>query len=100
MLILLGVIRCGLTGCPQEKTAFDHLDRYPWWPDHLDLDRYEGVQEEARRFPFQTGYAPGSKASGSKPDACAVKRVPGELHLHPLSHPFGSFLKSSLKGDM
>jgi hypothetical protein len=65
MLILLGVIRCGLTGCPQEKTALDHLDRYPWWPDHLDLDRYEGVQEEARRFPFQTGYAPGSTDPGA-----------------------------------
>jgi len=42
---------------PLAEATLDDLDRYPWWPDPMDPDRYEGVREQAERLFRQTDYA-------------------------------------------
>ena len=46
-----------LAETPLASATIEDLDRYPWWPDPLDADRYEGLQEEAERLFLETDYA-------------------------------------------
>jgi uroporphyrinogen decarboxylase len=42
---------------PLVDASIDELDRYPWWPDPLDPDRYTGLVEKAEQLYYQTDYA-------------------------------------------
>lgn len=42
---------------PLAHASLDDLDRYAWWPDPLDPDRYAGLASEAERLYHQTDYA-------------------------------------------
>ncbi|MHB0859628.1 MAG: uroporphyrinogen decarboxylase family protein [Anaerolineae bacterium] len=42
---------------PLADASIDDLDRYPWWPDPLDPERFVGVQEQAERLYHETDYA-------------------------------------------
>lgn len=42
---------------PLENATIDELDDYPWWPDPLDPDRFEGMREDAERLWNETDCA-------------------------------------------
>jgi len=42
---------------PLENAKIDDLDDYPWWPDPLDPDRFEGIREDAEFLWNETDYA-------------------------------------------
>ena len=42
---------------PLADATIDDLNRYPWWPDPLDPERYAGVQADAERLFHTTDYA-------------------------------------------
>ena len=42
---------------PLANATSADLDRYPWWPDPLDPERFAGMREEAERLYHQTDYA-------------------------------------------
>jgi uroporphyrinogen decarboxylase len=42
---------------PLAEATLDSLDRYPWWPDPLDPDRYAGVEREAKHLFYETDWA-------------------------------------------
>jgi uroporphyrinogen decarboxylase len=46
-----------LAESPLADATIDDLDRYPWWPDPLDPDRYTGLAEEVERLHRETDYA-------------------------------------------
>jgi uroporphyrinogen decarboxylase len=46
-----------LAESPLADATTDDLENYPWWPDPIHLDRYEGVKEQAQHLYEQTDYA-------------------------------------------
>lgn len=46
-----------LAESPLASASIDDLENYPWWPNPLDPDRFEGVQQTALRLHQQTDYA-------------------------------------------
>jgi uroporphyrinogen decarboxylase len=42
---------------PLENATLDDLERYPWWPDPHDLQRYQGLSAQAEKLFSTTGYA-------------------------------------------
>jgi uroporphyrinogen decarboxylase len=52
-----GAIYRELAESPLADATLDSLDRYPWWPDPLDPERYVGVEDEAKRLFYNTDWA-------------------------------------------
>jgi uroporphyrinogen decarboxylase len=52
-----GVIYRELAESPLVNATIDDLDAYAWWPDPLDPDRYNGIQDWAQQLFEQTEFA-------------------------------------------
>ena len=52
-----GAIYRELAEFPLIDATLDSLDRYPWWPDPLDPERYVGVEREAKHLFYNTDWA-------------------------------------------
>ena len=52
-----GAIYRELAEIPLADATPADLEKYPWWPDPLDPDRYAGLREEAERLYHETDYA-------------------------------------------
>jgi uroporphyrinogen decarboxylase len=52
-----GVIYREATESPLQNASIDDLERYPWWPDPNDPQRYVGVQAAAQTLFQSTDYA-------------------------------------------
>jgi len=52
-----GVIYREAAESPLQNASIDDLERYPWWPDPNDPQRYEGVQAAAQKLYQETDYA-------------------------------------------
>jgi uroporphyrinogen decarboxylase len=52
-----GVIYREVAESPLQNATIAELEHYPWWPDPLDSNRYQGLGEYARQMFTQTDYA-------------------------------------------
>jgi uroporphyrinogen decarboxylase len=52
-----GVIYREVAGSPLQSASLQDLDRYPYWPDPLDPQRYESIAETAAGMHAHTEYA-------------------------------------------
>jgi uroporphyrinogen decarboxylase len=52
-----GVIYREVAESPLQDATLDDLQRYPWWPDPLDLTRYTGLKTYAQKMFSQTDFA-------------------------------------------
>ncbi len=52
-----GVIYREASESPLQNASIDDLERYPWWPDPNDPQRYVGVQDSAQTLFHSTDYA-------------------------------------------
>jgi uroporphyrinogen decarboxylase len=52
-----GVIYREAAESPLQNASIDDLERYAWWPDPNDSQRYEGVQAAAQKLYQETDYA-------------------------------------------